>query len=82
MKGNIPIAAAAAVLLCALGIVVPLVLAPDVGGQLDLKLRYGLPVVGLALLLCAIGRRENRIWTYIAILSVVVYVALHKIRRL
>ena len=60
-------------------ILLPFVLGPERGGQLDIQLRYWLPFVGAALVMGALIRRESVLWSLLGLLLTGFYVGLHLI---
>lgn len=74
-----PIVSGVGVALMALAILLPFVLGPERGGQLDIQLRYFLPFVGAALAVAGFVRRERVLWPILGLLVTGIYVGLHLI---
>ena len=49
----------------------------ELGGQIDVYMRYALPALGLALLVCALVRRERLLWSLIGFVLLAFYIGLH-----
>ena len=74
-----PILSGVCVAVMTLAILLPFVLSPERGGQLDIQLRYFLPFVGAALVVAGFVRGERVLWPMIGLLLTGIYVGLHLI---
>jgi hypothetical protein len=72
-----PVVGITCLVLFILAIGLPFALGPNLGGEIDVHLRYILPFVGAALVLVAIVRRERAIWWVLGFVFTAVYVGLH-----
>jgi hypothetical protein len=74
-----PILSGVCVVVMTLAILLPFILGPGRGGQLDVQLRYVLPFVGAALVVAGFVRRGRVFWPILGLLLTGIYVGLHLI---
>jgi hypothetical protein len=67
------------VALMVLAIILAFAISPERGGELDIHLRYFLPLVGAVLVVAAFIRRERLLWQVAGLLLTAIYVGLHLI---
>jgi len=72
-----PIFGTVCVALMLLASIAPFVIGPNLVGEIDIHLRYVLPVLGLLLVISGFVRRERIIWGILGILLTILYVGLH-----
>jgi hypothetical protein len=76
-----PVFGIVCVALSAAAILVPLVVGPELGGEIDPHLCYLVPLVVVVLAVLAFIRRERVIWPIIGIVLTAFYIGLHLIAR-
>lgn len=77
MKRARSILGVACVSISALAIVLPFLFAPDLGGKIDLHLRYFVPLSSVLLVVMAVARGERIIWPVIGLILTAIHVGLH-----